>query len=137
MKEYIVSINFHTVPSVTGDQMSELLGVKSSALVSREADGKILWRLESVADEASPLTVHIESVASMLSPSVVVRKDSTVKDIYLDIAVLHQQDVVAPTVEFPDSCLDVIRTCFPDIEVEIVCYPCCDDEEGDNGDTSR
>lgn len=94
-----------------------------------------IWRLDSAVGRSASLEKHFESLASRL-PAEVVRRPGVLPDdvaVYLDIVVYF--DTPMCTISIPLACADMAKAYSADIEIS--CYPCDFESEGEKGKMKR
>lgn len=68
MKEYRVSLEVATSPTVTGPELASLLGVAPSALFEEQRRGSTLWRYEPSTGQTGTIAERVRQLALEVSP---------------------------------------------------------------------
>ncbi len=123
MIEYIVSLDIEASLSVTGLQISRLLGVRESAISSQQGKKRNLWRYEPVFRDNVKLLTRIERIASDLHIKEPIRKGRTIKLIYLNIGVFYDHNDQYCVAGLSYRSLALLASRIPDLEIFISTYP--------------
>ncbi len=121
MKQYRVSLDVATSPTLTGPELAGLLGVPPSALTRERRGRGVLWRYEPSTGQAGTIADRISQLASEVHPGRAVR-DAGIERISLGLDVRYDTftcqvilhlDCVASLAESVSELSSVELTCSP------------------------
>ena len=120
MKEYDVSLVVVADSSVVSN-VTQLLGIKTELLSWKKGNQGTLWKIESGCPKKQPLNDHIVSILSKIKGRKPYKTEGPIKGIVLNVGVFY--DTVTCTTNFPSKSLNKLISRFPDIIIEVTCYP--------------
>ena len=120
MKEYDVSLVVVADSSIASNA-PQLLRVNTELLSWKKDKQRTLWKIESGCPKKQPLNEHIVSILSKIKGRKPCKTEEPIKGIVLNIGVFY--DTVTCTTSFPSKSLNKIISRFPDIIIEVTCYP--------------
>ncbi|MDX9971415.1 MAG: hypothetical protein RBU21_00350 [FCB group bacterium] len=128
MKRFTVSLDIVASKGVTGSELARSFGLAASAFTCRRTEEKNYWRYEPTADEGMTLVDRITLIASALHPEdPPIRFGTSIIDVGLIVGVFY--DTANCSICFPARLLDSLILKIPEVDVEIVCYPVCEQDE--------
>jgi hypothetical protein len=120
MKEYDVSLDVVADSSVAS-KVAQQLGVKTEFSSWKKSKQGTLWKIESGRPKKQPLNDHIVSILSKIKGRKPCKTEGLVKGIVLNVGVFY--DTITCTINFPSKSLTKLISRFPDIIIEVTCYP--------------
>jgi hypothetical protein len=122
MKEYDVSLDILADEStISRSQLAKLLGVKTQHFNRRKIEQGALWKIGSDCAKNQPLNDQVMSILSKIKGREPIKTSETIKGVTLNIGVFY--DTVTCTVNLGGKFLARLVSCFPDITIEVTCYP--------------
>jgi len=121
LKEHLVALNIITNSSISRDALISEFNAPNLMLVHRELEDGLMWIVESQLDVGKPLLDHINYLISVFDHAGQIKATEAVRKIYMNIGVIY--DTASCTVALPNEVIQTLLRVFPDLNIEITCYP--------------
>jgi hypothetical protein len=122
MKEYDVSLEILVNESIISrSQLAQVLGIESQHFNHKKIEQGALWKIESDCAKHQPLNEQVLSILSKIKSRDPIKTSKTIKGTTLNIGVFY--DTVTCTVILGGEYLSRLVSSFPDITIEVTCYP--------------
>lgn len=121
----MLSFLMFTSSSVEEGQLLKMFKTDKIVLSCRDVDSGKLWGFKVEAENNESLICQVNSIESVLNVNEIIDSRYLFQKIYLHIGVCY--DTFTCTVELENDVLQKIFNMFPEINIEIVCYPTNED----------
>jgi hypothetical protein len=126
MKEQKYIVTLDITISETKTELAQLLGTKSENLSRMKQAKEVIYCIESDCEAEQPIGEHVRSILEKVKNEGPIRATGAIKSMYLNIGVLYYTFTCSAF--FPHECLNLLLAKFPEADIAVSCYPCCDEE---------